>query len=66
MVFAISSPVSALQKRPNRPRKVGVIWVFFGLIQVMIWKKLCNTILFLSDDTEILRFDTAVEREKQP
>ena len=45
MVFAISSPVSALRKLPCHPRMLRVIWVFFGLIQVMIWQKPCNTIL---------------------
>ena len=35
-----------------RPKKtstlhsmLGVVWVFFGLIRVMIWQKPCNTIL---------------------
>ena len=26
-------------------RKLGMIWVFFGLIRVMIWQKPCNTML---------------------
>ena len=47
MVFAISSPVSALRKLPYHPRKLGLIWDFFGLIRVMILQKPCYTILML-------------------
>ena len=39
------TPVSALRKLPYHPRKLRVLWVFFGLIRQMIWQKPCNTIL---------------------